>query len=173
MQQNSDTTYRVFDWNRLGLDGRLRTLHVEESLQSIDFTDYQPAVAQPRGDTLVECPHFCVEKWTLENGRPRDCCEPGRFAVFSVVEGELECGRRTFRAGDFFLVPATMPHPGSNHAQPARRFFGQSFRTERMRDRSPRRFRTGGTCSPIYLPPLFPSATSAEQRAAATTAVRT
>ncbi len=44
VQQNSDTTYRVFDWNRLGLDGRPRALHLAESLASIDFDDYEPAL---------------------------------------------------------------------------------------------------------------------------------
>ena len=43
IQQNSDTTYRVFDWNRVGLDGRPRELHVAESLASIDFRDFEPA----------------------------------------------------------------------------------------------------------------------------------
>ena len=44
VQQNSDTTYRVFDWNRTGLDGTPRTLHIEESMASIDFDDFEPAV---------------------------------------------------------------------------------------------------------------------------------
>ena len=43
IQQNSDTTYRVYDWNRLGLDGRPRALHLEESLLSTDFADFEPA----------------------------------------------------------------------------------------------------------------------------------
>src|SRR5438105_6685911 len=42
IQQNSDTTYRVFDWNRLGLDGKPRALHVAQSLASIDFNDFEP-----------------------------------------------------------------------------------------------------------------------------------
>ena len=42
IQQNSDTTYRVFDWNRVGLDGRPRELHVEQSLKCIDFEDFEP-----------------------------------------------------------------------------------------------------------------------------------
>jgi mannose-6-phosphate isomerase len=105
VQQNSDTTYRVFDWNRVGLDGRLRTLHVEESLQSINFSDYEPGVVQPHGETLVECAHFRVEKWVLD--RPRSC--PGNgFAVFAVVEGEVDCAGRLFQPGDFFLVPAAI-----------------------------------------------------------------
>jgi mannose-6-phosphate isomerase len=44
IQQNSDTTYRVFDWNRVGLDGRPRELHVAQSLASIDFNDFEPAL---------------------------------------------------------------------------------------------------------------------------------
>src|SRR5437773_5633978 len=43
IQQNSDTTYRVFDWNRLGLDGKPRELHVAQSLLCIDFDDFEPA----------------------------------------------------------------------------------------------------------------------------------
>ena len=42
IQQNSDTTYRVFDWNRVGLDGKPRALHVEKSLASINFQDFEP-----------------------------------------------------------------------------------------------------------------------------------
>src|SRR5579859_6328112 len=44
IQQNSDTTYRVFDWNRVGLDGKPRELHVEKSLASIDFNDFEPGL---------------------------------------------------------------------------------------------------------------------------------
>ena len=44
IQQNSDTTYRVFDWNRLGLDGKPRELHIPQSLASIDFNDYEPSL---------------------------------------------------------------------------------------------------------------------------------
>src|SRR5215469_11272222 len=42
IQQNSDTTYRVFDWNRVGLDGKPRELHIPQSLASIDFNDFEP-----------------------------------------------------------------------------------------------------------------------------------
>jgi mannose-6-phosphate isomerase len=44
IQQNSDTTYRVFDWNRAGLDGKPRDLHVPQSLRSIDFSDIEPSL---------------------------------------------------------------------------------------------------------------------------------
>jgi mannose-6-phosphate isomerase len=49
IQQNSDTTFRVYDWDRPGLDGKPRDLHVRESLQSIDFADVEPSLVA--GDT--------------------------------------------------------------------------------------------------------------------------
>lgn len=44
IQQNSDTTYRVFDWNRVGLDGKPRDLHLPQAMASIDFSDFEPAL---------------------------------------------------------------------------------------------------------------------------------
>lgn len=103
VQQNSDTTYRVFDWNRLGLDGEPRALHVTESLESIDFDDAEPQLAVPHGDTLVECEFFRVEKWALD--QPRTSFGQG-FAIFSVIAGRVRCGGREFARGAFFLLPA-------------------------------------------------------------------
>jgi mannose-6-phosphate isomerase len=61
IQQNSDTTYRVFDWNRLGLDGQPRALHVAESMQCIDFQDYEPCLHRgTESARLADCEHFSV-----------------------------------------------------------------------------------------------------------------
>lgn len=106
VQQNSDTTYRVFDWNRLGLDGKPRELHIDESMESIDFDDIEPAIAQPRGETIVQCDYFQVEKWTLE--KSRSAFDGDGFAIFTMLSGEVECGNARFHAGDFFLVPAIL-----------------------------------------------------------------
>ena len=102
VQQNSDTTYRVFDWNRVGLDGRSRTLHVQESLESIDFLDCAPDVVARREEVLTECSYFRVEEWKLDTTR---ACGGGDFAVFAVTDGSVECCGRRFERGDFFLVP--------------------------------------------------------------------
>jgi mannose-6-phosphate isomerase len=102
VQQNSDTTYRVFDWNRLGLDGKLRELHVEDSLESIDFEDAEPAIAESQGELLTECDFFRMEKWVLTE--PRVGTDSG-FAVFTVTDGAVSCGGRRFNRGDFFLIP--------------------------------------------------------------------
>jgi len=104
IQQNSDTTYRVFDWNRLGLDGKPRAIHVEQSLRCIDFGDFEPTLGQWENETLVACDYFRVHRWSLDQAR-RANAEP-KFAIFQVVTGEVSFGARRFRRGDLFLVPA-------------------------------------------------------------------
>ncbi|MEO0448663.1 MAG: TIGR04282 family arsenosugar biosynthesis glycosyltransferase, partial [Verrucomicrobiota bacterium] len=64
IQENSDTTYRVFDWNRLGLDGNPRQLHLEEAMRCIDFEDIEPSATQRARDTLVKCRQFHVRQWS-------------------------------------------------------------------------------------------------------------
>ena len=111
IQQNSDTTYRVYDWGRKGLDGKPRQLHVAQSLQSIDFEDFEPAVT-PASDEehetiLAECPQFRIRQQRLVEGDrfgPPKTREP---MILSVVEGELseEESRSVFAAGSNLLLP--------------------------------------------------------------------
>lgn len=73
IQQNSDTTYRVYDWGRTGLDGKPRALHVEESLKSIDFADDAPAPLRAsalarHGAILADCAEFRVRRWDMRAG---------------------------------------------------------------------------------------------------------
>jgi len=106
VQQNSDTTYRVFDWNRVGLDGKTRQLHIDESLKSIDFTDFEPQLQKPEGDHLVKCVHFHIEKWDLD--APREAAPAGDFAIFTVLTGLVTAAGHEFKRGDFFLIPAAL-----------------------------------------------------------------
>ena len=106
VQQNSDTTYRVFDWNRLGLDGKPRDLHIEESLRSIDFDDIEPGTVEPEGETLASCEFFRVDR--MEVAEPRPAVEQGRFAVFACLSGAVSISSVQFKPGEFFLVPATL-----------------------------------------------------------------
>jgi len=109
VQQNSDTTYRVFDWNRMGVDGRPRDLHVEASLVSINFDDIAPRIAQPTPEgVLVECEFFRVEKIALSEKCRADGGD--RFAIFTVVEGRVAIGDREFGVGSFFLVPPVIAY---------------------------------------------------------------
>lgn len=106
IQQNSDTTYRVFDWNRLGLDGRARTLHVAQALASIDFSDIEPAMDSPVGERLATCDYFHTDLKALAAGQALVVPDSSRFAILSVVDGALEsaAGRR-FTKGCFMLLP--------------------------------------------------------------------
>ncbi len=105
-QQNSDTTYRVFDWNRVGLDGKPRALHVEESLASIDFTDFEPAPQPTRTGRLVECDHFLLDHDSISAGDSEKAIgTPGRFALLFVLEGELRFGGKPLGRGAFVLLP--------------------------------------------------------------------
>ena len=118
IQQNSDTTYRVFDWNRVGLDGRPRELHVEESLASIDFNDFEPALqshqTEPRGEAnvrqLARCPLFTVEQIALASGKSM-CLPPQTMHILGVVSGQIvvDSGAEEFSlsSGEFCVVPAS------------------------------------------------------------------
>lgn len=101
VQQNSDTTYRVFDWNR----GE-RELHIEESLRCIDFEDIEPSLSKPEGELLVRHELFHVEKWQLGNARL--VSGRNRFAIICCIAGGIRCGDVPLTPGNFALVPACL-----------------------------------------------------------------
>ncbi|MEI6654922.1 MAG: type I phosphomannose isomerase catalytic subunit [Verrucomicrobiota bacterium] len=106
IQQNSDTTYRVFDWNRLGLDGKPRQLHIDASLASIDFDDCEPTMDRPRGDTLADCPYFKTTRRILTVGDTIGNPDAGRFSILVVVDGCLaSAAGRQFGKGQSLLLP--------------------------------------------------------------------
>lgn len=105
IQQNSDTTYRVFDWNRLGLDGQPRELHIDESLASIDFEDFEPAMDTPDGNTLAKCDYFQTDEIQLKNGQTICNPEQSGFSILAVAKGQLSSGNENYRSGDFLLLP--------------------------------------------------------------------
>jgi len=116
IQQNSDTTYRVFDWNRVGLDGKPRQLHVAESLASIDFEDFEPGLVPRAGRTeqplqsrsLVDDSLFTVEALTASARSSRPVA--GRLTIVGVVEGQATVTGAGHLVrlvkGRFCLVPA-------------------------------------------------------------------
>ena len=104
IQENSDTTFRLFDWNRAGAKGASRPLQVEQALQAIDFQDFEPEPIRPAGEELVRCPHFVVEKWNLEDSRLASDC--AAFALFVCLQGGVEISDLLINPGEFFLVPA-------------------------------------------------------------------
>jgi mannose-6-phosphate isomerase len=119
IQQNSDTTYRVFDWNRVGLDGKPRELHIAQSLASIDFQDFEPKLVETKftGDanlqklSLVNDPLFNVEAWKLNAGAT-GLLSPKKLQIVAVTTGkvELKAGSTVvpLSAGQFSLIPARL-----------------------------------------------------------------
>ncbi len=107
IQQNSDTTYRVFDWNRVDpATGKPRQLHIEQALQSIDFNDVKPKLIVPKGELLVRHELFEIRKWNLD--RPRAVAPLGQFAIICCLTGKLTCANVDLAPGEFFLLPAQL-----------------------------------------------------------------
>lgn len=102
IQQNSDTTYRVFDWNRTDAQGNPRDLHVAQSLACIDFTDTEPEMDTPIANTLATCPHFTTTLHHLAPGETISNPDPIRFSLITVVSGSLE---EKFTTGQTVLLP--------------------------------------------------------------------
>jgi mannose-6-phosphate isomerase len=123
IQQNSDTTYRVFDWNRAGLDGKPRDLHVAQSLASIDFDDFEPGLVQTpfltesgvQKRTLVKDALFNVEAWKLKAGN-RGGLQSGKLQIVAVTSGAIQIqsgsDRVNLSAGQFGLIPASLEPSG-------------------------------------------------------------
>ncbi|MGO9526737.1 MAG: type I phosphomannose isomerase catalytic subunit [Verrucomicrobiia bacterium] len=120
IQQNSDTTYRVYDWGRMGLDGKPRQLHTRESLVCIDFKDYEPKKQRPtverRGVNglwrLVECEYFHVHRLDLTNAWP-DRTDGSTFHILTCISGALglvtpDGKEDRLNVGEFILLPAAL-----------------------------------------------------------------
>jgi mannose-6-phosphate isomerase len=89
IQQNSDTTYRVYDWGRVGLDGLPRQLHVAQSLRSIDWTDIEPAPVRgaPTSGVIAECAEFRIRRLVLGAGERAHLRAGEQPRLVSVVSG--------------------------------------------------------------------------------------
>jgi mannose-6-phosphate isomerase len=113
IQQNSDTTYRVFDWNRVGLDGKPRDLHVEQSLASIDFSDITPSFQTPGPDGLLaSCPHFEVRLGSATTTPVINSAHPTESLTLAVTQGSLQIGTTpVLKPGTFALLPPTTSIP--------------------------------------------------------------
>jgi mannose-6-phosphate isomerase len=119
IQQNSDTTYRAFDWNRVGLDGKPRELHIPQSLASIDFDDFEPALlpmdfvqdGAHKLRPLVRDPLFTVEAHEAGAGVTVPL-QRRRMQIIALLSGGLQVGDGPgavpLSAGQFCLVPACL-----------------------------------------------------------------
>jgi mannose-6-phosphate isomerase len=121
VQQTSDATFRLFDWNRRDAAGRSRPLHVEQALACIDWNQgpVQPVrvagfTGPPSGPVrrqlLVDCTFFKLEY--LSGGEPFACGGAGA-RIITVVQGsgrlETAAGEEELTAGQSWLLPASLP----------------------------------------------------------------
>jgi mannose-6-phosphate isomerase len=116
IQQSSDATFRLHDWNRVDAQGNARPLHIEQSLNAIDYDrgPIDPSVARPTGDDrverLVECESFVLDRWNLRE--PATIGGGDRFHLLSVLEGEIKVAGDpadvSIRRGGTILLPASI-----------------------------------------------------------------
>lgn len=114
IQQASDTTYRLFDWNRVGADGMPRALHIDEALAVIDESrgPVSPQPSQPPDEAgierLVACDKFVLERWTF--AEPRRLSTNGRPRIVAVLSGGVRMSgdpaEKPLVAGETALIPA-------------------------------------------------------------------
>ena len=115
-QQSSDVTYRVYDYDRVGDDGKPRELHIQQSLDAVDYAAQAPAsgeVTAPEVDgvtELMECPNFVVDRVRVAG--EKDVAQPWPFLCVSVIEGSgtvcaSEAGvTHEIARGTHFVAPA-------------------------------------------------------------------
>ncbi len=114
IQQASDTTFRLFDWNRVDRDGKPRPLHIRESLDTINFLrnqvgPQQPAITdRPNVERLIACDKFVLDRWRF--CVPERLENDDRFHIFAAVEGRILVSgdgvAKELERGGTLLVPA-------------------------------------------------------------------
>jgi len=133
IQQNSNTTYRVYDWNRVGADGRPRPLHVEKAMDVINFEQVEPGPFQPqvvesgggiRREIISACNYFNVERVTLAGGVSfSGLCDGSTFEIWGAVSGQSQirwAGKPVdLPAVRFSLLPAALGRFEIYAAQPS------------------------------------------------------
>jgi mannose-6-phosphate isomerase len=121
IQQNSDATYRVYDWNRVGADGQPRPLHIDKAMDVINFEQVEPEAFAVelleedhsfRRESITTSPYFNVERLIFSEKELRFTgrCDGATFEIWGAVSGrsQIFCGGQTLDlpAIRFALLPA-------------------------------------------------------------------
>jgi mannose-6-phosphate isomerase len=117
IQQTSDITYRIYDFDRLDDKGNKRELHTEEALAAIDYkhypeykTSYQPEKDHPV--KLVSCPYFTTNLLDFTKSTERDYSDLDSFVIYVCVEGEFTVKYNNVaypvKMGECILLPKTV-----------------------------------------------------------------
>jgi mannose-6-phosphate isomerase len=116
IQQTSDITYRIYDWDRVDAEGKSRQLHIEEALDAMNYdttnTQKQYRTEANTSNVMVDCPYFTTNylplEVTMSVANERDCftvyiCTEGSFTVKAGGEESY-----SFKQGDTVLIPAAL-----------------------------------------------------------------
>lgn len=114
VQQASDITYRIYDWDRLGVSGQLRELHTELALDAIDFEQKDTKLVYENkineAASICKTPYFNTNKLLVSGRLTRDLSKKDSFVVYMCVDGEGEVSVNGkvehVSQGESFLVPA-------------------------------------------------------------------
>ena len=108
IQQNSNITYRVYDYNRRQPDGSLRKLHVKDALNVLDTVDPKDVPYESGGDVIAKCRYFTVHKYEGENREL--CADKGSFVHLLCTDGDAKvtCGAGEYglSRGEGLFIPA-------------------------------------------------------------------
>lgn len=115
IQQTSDITYRIYDWDRVDANGQSRELHVEQALDAMNYnttdTQKQYAQVQNTANVMVDCPYFTTSYFPL-TGEAKVEKDGSCFSVYICTEGSytFTVGGEifNFKKGDTILVPAAL-----------------------------------------------------------------
>ena len=116
IQQTSDVTYRVFDFNRKDKDGNLRELHTELALDAVDYEkkdDFKVSYGHEKNEvnTMVDCPYFKTNFIELTENLDLDTAQRDSFTIFMCVGGEVKIstaeGDVSIKSGETALLPAS------------------------------------------------------------------
>ena len=117
IQQNSNTTYRVYDWGRVGNDGKPREMHIDKALQVIDFKDAEdptctPVETAPSVRTICTSDFFVLEELTVD-GVLEQTADGSTFHVLFSAEGGFDITYadqvvESVPKGTSVLIPASL-----------------------------------------------------------------
>ena len=115
IQQTSDITYRIYDWDRRDIDGNYRELHTEKALKAIDFSakkTYKTIYSKQENvaSQVVTCPYFTTNILPVKGKKEVDLLNKDSFIIYMCVEGEVTFiynnQQEIIRKGETILVPA-------------------------------------------------------------------
>lgn len=115
IQQTSDITYRIYDFDRVDAQGNTRELHIGQALEAINYDVVETQIGYAKtenvSNTVVDCPYFTTNFLPL-NGNLSVSRTSESFTVYMCVEGSFEMGyeneKSEYKKGDTVLIPAAI-----------------------------------------------------------------